>query len=120
MDNIPVSNRTPSNWTVGPAVQEAVDKYIAENPARHRLAQQFGDFIVDHPQFSNLDTFKIIQQDISGDEIRYKEIIKMMTYHGVKPIDLEQEELIILQNKLGKEWKNILITEHNLNIEDFP
>ena len=119
MNNIP-TKRTPSKWQIDHVLQEAVDKYIKEDPARYRLAQRYGEFIVDHQQFSNMDNFKVEQRDITGDEIRYNEIYKMMRYYGVKPKELESYELEILKNKLGLAWVEILIKEFNFNKDDFP
>ena len=119
IDNIPATNRTPSKWKVDGALQEAVDKYIQEDPARYRAAQQFGDFLTSHPQFSNLDTFKIDQRDIAGEELMYLEVCKIMRYHGVKPKELEPEELILVKNKLGDSWRNELMETYNFEADDF-
>ena len=73
-ENLPTAKRTTSAWRVDEKLQEAVDKYIAEDPARYKAAQEFGDFLVNHPQFSQLDNFKVDQKDMVGDEILYQEI----------------------------------------------
>lgn len=112
--------RTPSVWEVSPALQEAVDKYIAQDPVRYRAAQSFGEFLVDHPQFSKLEDFKVEQRDIVGDELMYQEICKVMRYYGIKPIELEQFELTLLKDKLGDEWKEHLMKEYGFEKDDFP
>jgi hypothetical protein len=113
------SKRTPSEWKVSDTLQEAVDKYIQEDPGRYRAAQTFGDFLVSHEQFSNLDTFKIKSEDLAGEELLYGEVTKMMTYYGIKPKELEQEELRLLQKKLGDTWKEQLMMKFYFTKDDF-
>jgi len=116
--NILSSKRTPSEWKTSEALEEAVSKYITENPQKYRAAQQFGDFLTSHT-LAQVDTFKIDQRDIAGQEIRYQELCKVMRYYGVKPKDMEEDEVILLQNKLGSTWKDVLIKEYEFIPDDF-
>jgi hypothetical protein len=114
------ANRTPSAWLVAPEVQEAVHKYIADDPNRFRLAQRFGDFLTDHPVFSRYDEFRPVASDVAGDELQFQEITKLIRYHGLRPIDMDARELSILQGKLGSEWRSKLAVEYALEEDDFP
>lgn len=118
-DNIPTAKRTPSTWEISPFVQDAVNKFITNDPVGYRAAQNFGDFLVNHPQFSNLDTFKVEQRDVAGEELLYQEICKMMQYHGIKPKELELSELTILRNKLGADWKDEVMKTYGFELDDF-
>jgi hypothetical protein len=119
-DNITMSKRTPSPWIVSDTIQEAVNKYIAENPVKYQAAQNFGDYITSHPLFSQVDTFKVEARDVAGEELLYLEICKTMKYYGIKPKELSEHELDILKQKLGVSWKELLIKDYDLELADFP
>lgn len=115
-----ISNRTPSSWQVSEKVQEAVDKYISDDPVRYRLAQKFGDFLTDHPVFNQVDEFKPSKaRDIAGEELQYIELCKLMRYYGLKPIEMRDDELALIKEKLGMTWKDQLINDYGFNLEDF-
>ena len=113
-------NRTPSAWFVAPELREAVNKYVTDDPNRFRLAQRFGDFLTDHPIFSRYDEFRPDASDVAGDELQFQELIKLIKYHGLRPIDMDARELTLLQGKLGPEWKAKLILEYAFEEGDFP
>lgn len=108
-ENIPTLTRTPSAWVIPIELQNTVDKLAEQDPARHRLAQEFGNFLLDHHQFSQLDDFRVNQQDTTGDELLYREIIKGITYQGFTVEDLSPHEISILKVQLGEKWNNIFI-----------
>lgn len=111
--------RTTSSWQVSPEVQESVDKYIAENPDKHRKAQEFGEFLMSHPIFSRLDDFKVISDDVAGNELKFREIKKLFDFYGTKPNELMESEIHVLKFKLGETWKETLISEYGFTKNDF-
>lgn len=97
--------RTTSEYNVSTVFQETVDKWIEENPVKYRQAQIFGEFIVSHPQFSNLTTMNVIQRDIIGDELLYKDTINRLKYYGIELFDdLTEYEIDVLKIKLGPSY----------------
>lgn len=113
------TTRTTSSWEVSSEVQEAVNKYISENPEKYKRAQEFGEFLMTHPTFSNLDDFKVLEEDVSGIELKFREIEKLFRFYGTKPKELLESETAVLKKKLGENWKEILISEYGFIDEDF-
>jgi hypothetical protein len=118
-ENQIVSTRTTSSWEVSPDVQEAVNKYISENPDKYKRAQEFGEFLMTHPVFSRLDDFKVQPDDISGNELKFLEIEKLFKFYGVRPNELMEAEIGALKFKLGENWKESLISEYGFTDADF-
>lgn len=118
-ENQTVSTRTTSSWEVSPDVQEAVNKYISENPDKYKRAQEFGEFLMTHPVFSRLDDFKVQPDDVSGNELKFLEIEKLFKFYGVRPNELMETEIAALKFKLGENWKESLISEYGFTDEDF-
>ena len=118
-ESINPSQRTTSSWQVSPEVQEAVDKYIMENPDKHRRAQEFGEFLMTHPVFSRLDNFKVAEEDIAGNELRFREIEKLFKFYGTKPSELMESEIDLLKLRFGESWKESLISDYGFTDSDF-
>ena len=95
-ENIPMSARTPSEWKVDPSLQEAVDKYIKENPLKHKMGLEYNNFLLSG-RFANSDTFKLEQADVEGEKILYDKILQDMEQYGLTEDDLEVYEKKILQ-----------------------
>lgn len=111
-ENIPSNKRTTCPWTVDPAIQTSIDRAIESDPSRYKLAQNFGDFIMETP-FANVDTFKVATDDIRGDKIRATNIINTIKQYGLSIQDLNEDEKIILNKVLGSDWTEIL----NISLE---
>lgn len=114
-----ITNRTTCSWQVAPDVQDAVNKYIAENPEKHRRAQEFGEFLMTHPVFSRLDDFKVSGEDIAGNELKFIEIQKLLRFYGTRPNELMEPEINLLKEKLGLNWKETLMSDYGFNDDDF-
>jgi len=110
MDNIPTSKRTPSSWQVSEKLQESVSKYVAENGLRHKLAQDFGDFLLS-TQFANCDKFKVDREDLEGEEILVNKLKTNITCYGLMEDDMTDYELILLKKKLGENYKSLFKQE---------
>jgi hypothetical protein len=111
--------RTTSAWIVSPDIQKAVDKYIEEDPNRHKIASRFGQFLVDHPLSSSLDEFKVNGRDLAGEEIKFKQLEKLMSYYGVRPAEMNEGERAILVQKLGPNWSETLKQTYGFTDDDF-
>jgi hypothetical protein len=111
--------RTTSSWEVSPEVQEAVNKYITENPEKYKRAQEFGEFLMSHPVFNRLDEFKVQSDDVFGNELKFLEIGKLFKFYGVRPNELLESEIEVLKVKLGSNWKESLISEYGFTNDDF-
>ena len=118
-DNPTSGTRTPSAWIVSPDIQKAVDKYIEEDPNRHKIASRFGQFLVDHPLSNAVDEFKVNGQDLAGEEIKFRQLEKLMSYYGVRPAEMNEEERAILSQKLGPNWIEELKRTYGFRNEDF-
>lgn len=105
--NIPLSKRTPSGWDFSTTLEEAVTKYINENPDKHQLAQHFGDYLM-NTKFSNVDTFKVEPNDVEGQKLLYQEIIKRIEFYGIDADELYEWEIDILEKEIGPTWKTKL------------
>jgi hypothetical protein len=103
-DKITTNKRTTCKWEISDEVQKSVDQYIKNNPSGYKNAQNFGEFISTHPQFSNTDELKIDQVDIFGETILYDELCKNINYYGMTIQDLSSDEINILKKYKGDEW----------------
>ena len=106
-DNIPGSKRTPSAWVVSDSLQDSVNKYIAQDAGKYRRAQDFGDFLLDHPQFSQVDTFRVDQTDLNGNELLVQETLKAIVHQGLVEEDLADYEVECLRLKFGENWRKV-------------
>ena len=104
---IPLSKRTPSEWSFGSAIQESVDNMIRQDPIKHKLAQNFGDFLMDTP-FATLDTYEIPQEDTRGERLLVNTILNNIKQYGLTISDLGDEEKRLLSKVLGSDWHEIL------------
>lgn len=102
------STRTTSPWIVAPDLQKAVDKYIEEDPNRHKIALRFGEFLVNHTLSSSLENFNVDAKDLAGEEIKFRELEKLMSYYGIKPSEMSIDERAILAQKIGPTWREQL------------
>jgi hypothetical protein len=112
------NTRTPSSWQISPDLQRAVDEYAKEDPNRHKIALRFGQFLVDHPLSTSLDEFKINGRDLAGEEIKFQQLEKLMSYYGVKPSEMSTEERDILAQKLGQDWREHLKITYGVSDDD--
>jgi hypothetical protein len=106
-ENIPTSKRTTCKWSVSSDIQKSVDKLIKEDPSRYKLAQNFGEFLMDTP-FANTDSYKISQDDIRGEKIRASMVINNMKQYGLTHDDLTDSELQLLRKVYGVAWNELL------------
>lgn len=104
---IPMNKRTPSPWYVDPRLQELVDKAIADDPKKHKLEQNYADFLLT-TDLANADTLEGSNDDVRGIEIQYREILKNIRYYGLENIEFLPYELDVLEAKLGKDWMKTL------------
>jgi hypothetical protein len=106
-ENIPTTKRTTCEWSVSSDIQKSVDKLIKEDPSRYKLAQNFGEFLMDTP-FSNTDTYKISQDDIRGEKIRASMLMNNIRQYGLTHEDLTDSELQLLRKIYGTNWNELL------------
>lgn len=115
--NIPGSKRTPSEWKVGDALEQFVEKYKNENPDKYRRSQEFGEFLLS-TRFANVDTFKVDTEDKEGEEIMYKDLVNKIKLYGLTKDDLETYEIDLLKKKFGNAWEDKLVQLLDPVLED--
>jgi hypothetical protein len=106
LENITSSKRTTSKWVVDPNIKDAVDKYITDNPDRHRFAEQYGDTIMTS-RFANVDQFKIDTRDVEGEEVLFNKLIQDISNYGITEGELFDHEVKILYQRLGPTWRQV-------------
>ena len=113
-DNIPMNKRTPCEWQVSEAIQTSLDQMIANEPLKYKMAQDFGDFLMDTP-FANVDRFKISEDDVRGEKLRLNNILNSIKYYGMTMEDLSDDEKKLLVKMLGNNWNEIFNVQENAN-----
>ena len=106
-ENIPISKRTTCQWAVSSDIQKSVDKLIKDDPSRYKLAQNFGEFLMDTP-FANTDTYKIPQDDVRGEKILASMLMNNIKQYGLTQDDLSDSELHLLRKLYGTDWHELL------------
>lgn len=105
--SLSLGKRTPSPYILEGYLKESVEKYIAENPEKVKLAQSYGEFLMS-TKFANTDTLEVDGEDTEGNSILFNDIVHRIQFYGIFPDELHEWEMEFLKKVKGDDWKKFV------------